>query len=302
MEFSSYSYIDILISGVLALIMFGIGLSLTPLSFKNIFVYPKSILIGLSSQMIALPLITFCAVYFADISLPLKVGFIILAACPGGTTSGFITYFFKGNVALSISLTAVNSFLTLLSIPFIVNIALYYFLVSKTEIRLPFLETVLQIFSVAIVPAALGVWVRVKKESFALNIQKPLKIILIFLLAIVFLIKFFAGEKQGGTGITTDEIMKIIPYALLINILGFAYGMFSGLLPKLGTKTSFTIGIEVAMQNTTLAFLVAGTLLQNQDMVKPSLIYSMFSFWTAILYGLIVKYLHKVKSFDEFKS
>ena len=98
MELSSYSFIDILISCVLGFIMFGIGLSLTPQNFKTIAIYPKSFIIGLTTQMIALPLIAFAIASISNIPIPYKVGLILLASCPGGTTSGFITYFFYLNI------------------------------------------------------------------------------------------------------------------------------------------------------------------------------------------------------------
>lgn len=302
MEFNSYTSIDLFISGVLALIMFGIGLSLTFSSFRNLFFAPKSLIIGLAAQMIFLPLLAFGTVFFADIPLHFKVGFIILASCPGGTTSGFITYFFKGNVALSISLITVNSLITLFSIPFIVNLGLWVFLGKTSAFHLPYLESLIQIFAIAVIPVMAGILVRKGYEDFALGIQKPLKTVLIILLALVFIIKLFANENQGGTGISSDEIAIILPYSLLINVLAFVIGFFTGKFSKLDTRNSYTIGVEVTMQNTTLAFLVAGTLLQNQDMVKPSLIYSMFSFWTAIIFTYVLKKTFKTKLMEDFKD
>ena len=114
----------ILISVVLALIMFSIGLSLTFRKFKNIFVYPKAIIVGLSLQMIVLPIIAFVFATLSNLQPAFKIGLIILAVCPGGTTSNILTYILNGNTALSISLTTISSFITLFSIPFIVNIAL----------------------------------------------------------------------------------------------------------------------------------------------------------------------------------
>ncbi len=302
MEFNSYTSIDLFISGVLALIMFGIGLSLTFSSFRDLFFAPKSLIIGLIAQMIFLPLLAFVVVFFADIPLYFKVGFIILASCPGGTTSGFITFFFKGNVALSISLITVNSLITLFSIPFIVNLGLWVFLGKTSAFHLPYLESLIQIFAIAVIPVMVGILVRKRYEDFALGIQKPLKTVLILLLALVFIIKLFANEDQGGTGISSDEMATILPYSLLINILAFVVGFFTGKLSKLDTRNSYTIGVEVTMQNTTLAFLVAGTLLQNQDMVKPSLVYSMFSFWTAIIFTYVLKRAFSTKLMEEFKD
>jgi BASS family bile acid:Na+ symporter len=273
--------------------MFGVGVSLKKSSFKNVVLFPKPLIIGLFSQIVILPIIATIIVYFSNLPIPYKIGLIILASCPGGTTSGFITYFFKGNVALSIIFTSVNSLLTLFSIPFIINLSFLFFLGSSTEIHLSYLETIIQIFFVTILPVTLGLLTSTYFPNFSLKIQKPLKYILIVALGIVFLIKLFAGENNGGTGITMAEITQILPYALLLNFSCLMWGLLLGKITKMNAQNTYTISIESAVHNTTLAFLVAGTLLQNQDMVKPSLIYAMFSFWTAVLFSLIIKKITK---------
>lgn len=302
MGLSDYTFLDILLSVILAFIMFGVGLSLTAASFKNLFLYPKPLLIGLLSQILVLPVIAFLISFFSDMSLPFQVGLIILASCPGGTTSGVITYFFKGNVALSITFTAINSILTLFSIPFIVNLSLMFYYGRSTIIHLSYLETLVQIFAVTIIPAFIGVLIRTRNPEFALKAQRPLKFLLIIALGVVFILLFFAGNKTGGTGITVKEGLSILPYALLLNALCMAWGFVLGLITKLGVKNSYTIGIEASVHNTTLAFLVAGTLLHNQDMVKPSLIYAMFSFWTAIIYSIVIKKANGTGISADFKS
>jgi BASS family bile acid:Na+ symporter len=301
MELASYTLLDILLSFILAFIMLGVGLSLTPSSFKNLFLYPRALIIGLTSQIIILPVLAFLVASLSNMSLPFKVGLIILASCPGGTTSGVITYFFKGNVALSIIFTSINSILTLFTIPFIVNLSLLFYYGQSTKIHLSYLETIIQIFTITIIPAFIGVLIRSYRPEFALKAQRPLKFILAIALAVVFIILFFAGNKTGGTGITKKEILNILPYALLLNALCMAWGFVLGMITKLGIKNSYTIGIEASVHNTTLAFLVAGILLHNPDMVKPSLIYAMFSFWTAVIYSYIVKKANGLGVFSDFK-
>jgi len=298
MELISYSFIDILISIVLASIMFGLGLSLTADNFKNIVLFPRAFFIGLGSQMIALPVIAYIILLFSDLPGVFKVGIMILAACPGGTTSGFVTYLLKGNVALSISLTAINSLLTIFTIPFIVNIALRLYMNQEAELNLPIVSSITQIFLVTLFPAALGVFVRSLKPIIARVLQKRLKYILMLLLAVVYSIKFLAGEQHGGTGILTAEIRIIIPYAFIFNVACFVFSIVFGKITRLTMRDAFTIAIEVSLHNTTLALLIAGTILRNQDMVKPALIYSMFSFWSAVLFGIITKWLYK----DQFSG
>jgi bile acid:Na+ symporter, BASS family len=302
MELVSYLFIDILISIVLASIMFGLGLSLTIDNFRNIVLFPRAFFIGLGSQMIALPVIAYVILLFSNLPDVFKVGIMILAACPGGTTSGFVTFLLKGNVALSISLTAINSMLTIFTIPFIVNIALGYYMNQEAQLHLPILSSIIQIFLITLFPAALGVFVRRAKPIIALLVQKWLKYILMLLLAAVYTIKFFAGEQHGGTGITSAEIWMIMPYAFIFNVVCFVFSIAFGKITRLAIRDAFTIAIEVSLHNTTLALLIAGTLLRNQDMVKPALIYTMFSFWSAVLFGIITKWLYRDQFYVENKT
>lgn len=296
------TYIDFLVSAVLATIMFGVGLSINFDDLRRIYRSPKALILGLVSQMLILPLIAFLAVGFTDLPATVKVGFIILAACPGGTTSGFVTVLFRGNVALSVSLIAVNSLLTLATIPLLVNLALTVFTGRHSEFELPLVASFLQIFFITLLPAMTGVLLRYFKGSLADRIQKPVRTVMMILFAGVYIIIAFAKESSGGSGITGAELWSILPYAVVINLAGFAAGMAMGMFGKTGLRTSWTIGVEVALQNTTLALLVAGTLIQSNEMIKPALVYALFSFWTALLYGIVVKKYNGAKLLGEFRA
>jgi BASS family bile acid:Na+ symporter len=302
MGISSYSFIDFLLSVILAFIMMGVGLSLTPLHFKNLFLAPRPLIIGLASQIIVLPLIAFGVSLISGMPVPFRVGLIILAACPGGTTAGLLAYFFRGNVALSLTFTAINSIITLFTIPVVVNLSLMFYYGRSTVIHLSFLATIIQIFIITIIPAFLGVVLRTNFPDFAIRIQRPLKLVLAVALGIIFIIYFFAGNMQGGTRINASELLDILPIALLLNALCMTWGFLLGKSTNLGIVNSYTLGIEASVHNTTLAFLVAGTLLHNQDMVKPALIYGIFSFWTAIIYSYIVKKINHTGILSDFKT
>lgn len=286
--------IDLLIALVLILIMFGIGVSLTLTEVKEVFSRPKALFISLTSQMIILPLIAFGICFVFDIPLYIKLGLIILAASPGGTTSGFITFLFKGNTALSIVLTTINSLLTLISIPLIVNLALLHFYGKSDDFSLPVLDTMKEIFILTAIPAFTGIMVRKWKENVAIVISKYTKPVSTILLGVVFTLKFF-GSK-GEDGITKAEILEILPYALLLNVLCFLTGYMVSRLFRLGHKNQITVSVESAVHNTTIAFLVSGTLLKQPEFGKVSLVYAMFSFWTALLFCLILRKIHQQKS------
>ncbi len=280
---------DILINSVLAFIMFGVGLSLTVNDFKNILVYPKAIITGLCVQIFVIPLIAFIIASLSDISQEQKVGVILVASCASGASSNLITHLVKGNVALAISMTTINSFLTLVSLPFTVNIALYVYLHTSTEIELPYLQTILQIFMVTLFPASIGVIIRRINIGFAQKMEKPLKIILPAVLFLVFAIKFLAAKEYGGSGITGQELIKLFPSMLILNILAMIIGFLVAKMIKLQFNNQFTIAIEVGLHNTALALLVAGTIIRSQEMEKPALVYAIFTIFSALLFIYAIK-------------
>lgn len=278
-------FVDLSVGSVLALVMFGVGLSLKFSDFIRVIKHPRAFFTALTVQMLALPLIAFIIALVLPIPAELKVGFIILAASPGGATSGFLTYLWRGNVALSLSLTAVNSALTLFSIPIVVNLGLHIFLGKSSDMHLPFWDTVGHIFFITIIPAFFGVLLRKKRPVFAEKINKPAKYVMLGLLAIVFAVKLFGSESVGGTGLTGRDILLILPVGLLQNAACLLTGYFVLYYIRAPHPSRLTGAMESGVQNTTLAFLIAGNLLGSPEMVKPALVYSMFSFWTACVFA-----------------
>ena len=277
--------LDVAVGTVLGLVMFGVGLSLSYKDFTVILRRPRAFLSALGAQMIGLPIIAFIICFIAPLPAELKVGLIILAASPGGATSGFLTYLWKGNVALSISITSVNSLLTLFSIPIIVNIGLTVFMGRSTDLHLPFWDTVNHIFFITIIPAFLGLLLRHKAPQFSERISKPAKYIMLVLLAVVFAIKLFGGKSAGGAGLSQNDFLLITPFALLQNGACLFFGYYFLKYMKIPHPSRLTAAMESGVQNTTLAFLIAGNMLNNQNMVKPALVYSLYSFWTACLFA-----------------
>jgi len=285
--------IDFLIGAVLVIVMFGIGISLTMHEVRNVFSRPKPLVVSLTSQMILLPALAFGVCLLFDIPTYIKMGLIILATSPGGTTAGFITFLFRGNTALSIVLTTINSLLTLVSIPLIVNFALLYFYGKTEEFSLPILSTMREIFVLTAIPAFSGILIRQWKEKLALAVSKYTKPVSTILLGIVFTLKFFGG--QGESGVSQSEIIEILPYAIFFNALCFLTGYIITLLFRLGRRNQITVSVESAVHNTTIAFLVSGTLLHRPEFGKVSLVYAMFSFWTAILFCITLIKSHRIR-------
>ena len=275
-------FIDYLLSAVLMLITFAIGSSLRFTDFENIFKKSKPLYLGLFLQMVFLPICAFIIAEFSNLPPAEKVGLIIVSICPGGTTSNFISYLIKADTALAVALTSINSLLILVSIPVLSNWAVAAFMGGHTEVSLPILHTVWEVTKIVIIPATLGL------PNIAHRIKFPLKVINTLLLGVVFLIKFFAGEESGGSGISVDEIIRLLPTTLLMHLSSMILSYFIALkLFKLSGIQSTTISIEVGLQNTVLAIFVAGTLMHNAPMTKPALVYAMFSFFTTLAFAFI---------------
>jgi BASS family bile acid:Na+ symporter len=271
----------------LAIITLGMGLSLTDRDFKNIFVQPKAVIIGLCCQMVLLPVIAWLIARSIDIEPAFKVGLMIIAACPGGATSNLVTYLLRGNVALSISMTAINSLITLITIPLVVTLSLDAFMHKDAAIPMDVGETIIKVFLITILPASAGTRLRKHFPEFAVGLEKPLRIILPLLLMLVYVGVIFID--QGTWKATRADFIRIFPYALLLNFLAMGSGLLIARLMRLRVINQFTISIEVGLQNSALAIFVAFTLLGSPKMALVPVVYGSFTFFSTLLFGWFVK-------------
>jgi len=271
----------------LAIITLGMGLSLTDRDFRNIFVQPKAVIIGLCCQMILLPLIAWLIARSIQIDPLFKVGLMIIAACPGGATSNLITYLLRGNVALSISMTALNSLITLITIPMVVGLSLNLFLHEDASIHMNVGETILKVFLITILPAYTGTRLRKHFPEFSKGLERPLRIILPVLLLLVYGGVIFIDQGTGEA--TRLDFFRIFPYALLLNFLAMGSGLLIARVMKLKVINQFTIAIEVGLQNSALAIFVAATLLKSNEMALVPVVYGSFTFFTTLFFGWFVK-------------
>lgn len=281
--------IDGLVSGILAVIMFSIGLSLQTMSFRRILAAPGVLGLGLFLQLVFLPVLAFGVSFLFTLPSELAAGVVILAACPGGLTSNFISYLLRANSALAVSLTICNTFLSLLTIPFLANLALSVFDTGGELPQLPFWSTAGKIFLVVLFPVLAGLLFRARAQVQAEVLQQKLRWVSVTLLAILFTIKIFAPPEAGGSNLTMAEVGIILPASLLINVCALLSGPITGWIFRLRRDDQITLGVEVGIQNTSLTFLITLTLLGNEQMVKPALVYAMFTFFTALIYGLLLK-------------
>lgn len=274
----------IVLASSLIIIMLGMGLSLVMDDFKRILVYPKAIIVGLVNQLILLPIIGFTIAISFPLPPEIAIGIMILAACPGGPTSNLITHLAKGDIALSVTLTALSSFITILTIPFIVNFALVYFLSEGQMIKLDVLETIIQIMVITLIPVSIGMLIRKYKEGFALRMAKPVRIASGIVIALV-IIGIVVKEKDNF--ISYFEQAGIV--ALCLNAATMLVGYFSSKIFKISYKRSVSISIESGIQNGTLAITIAVVLLGSSAFAIAPAVYSLIMFFTggtAVYYGV----------------
>ena len=282
--------IDLLVSITLVVIMIGIGMSLTFNDFKNVFVYPKSIITGIGSQALLLPATSFLLAWLAPLNVYEKLGIVLIALCPVGTTSNILVHIFKGNTALSISMTIVNSLLSPLTIPFFITVAASIFINQQTQgaVDISFVNSVIDIIVMVIIPATIGLMIRQYAPKIAEKCEKPLKFILPAMLLVVFSLKIFVGGNGNQcTPLTLNETLIITPFVLALNVIGMYGGFFIAKIFKLNKPSQITVATETGLQNTALALAVAATLPNGCLIEKPILVYAMFTFFTAVVFLLI---------------
>jgi len=272
----------------LAVIMFGMGLSLRVEDFKRILIYPKAVGIGLLNQLVLLPILAFGIVKAFSLPPELAVGLMILAVCPGGATSNLITHLAKGDSALSITLTACSSVITVFTIPFLVNFSIAYFIPGGEAKQLEVVGTVVSVLFITLIPVALGMITLAKAPRLAEKWDQPFRKI-----SIVFFVVIVGAAILKERANLVQYFIEAGPAALALNLstlaLSFAMAKWTGLPFRQG----LTIAIESGIQNGTLGITIAATLLVNSVMSIPSAIYSLLMFGTA---ALVILWGNKVAS------
>jgi len=266
----------------LVIIMLGMGLSLTIDDFKRIFIKPKAVILGVTNQIIVLPLVGFLLASIFPLKPEIAIGIMILAACPGGTTSNLICHLAKGDTALSVTLTAISSLLTIITIPIIINISLEHFLDQGQIIELPVIKTIVQILVITIIPVSIGMVIKNYNNAFAEKMEKPVRKASAIIMGVIILgiclkekDNFITGFKEAGL------------VSLSLNVITICIGYYSAKLLSLSKKSAISIAIESGVQNGTLAITIAILILEKNAYALAPAIYSLLMFLT----GGIVIYL-----------
>ena len=267
----------------IAFIMFSLGLNLRISDFTRIFTQPKDLIIGLFSQIIILPIVAFILIiFYPNLPVELAVGVMILAAVPGGATSNFFTSLAKGDVALSISLTALTSLICIITIPFIAVYSYSYFVGTKIDVSI--LQKSLELFAIVTVPTILGMLVNSFFNSFALNFESKAKVISIVLLALVII---------GAVLKYQSDVMNYFKQAglitLILNILMMIIAFYIGKFFASSIKKAKTFVFELGLQNGTIAIFVADSIFGGGPFIIPAATYSLIMFLTSIIFVYLIK-------------
>lgn len=267
----------------LGIMMLGMGLSLLPEDFQRVIKYPKAVSIGLISQLVFLPIIGFAITKILPMQPAIAMGLIIVAICPGGPSSNLITFLAKADVALSVTLTACSSLITVFTIPVLANLGFNHFLGQSAAISLPIVPTIVQIFVMTLLPVALGMGLRQMYPELARRLEKFTTPVAFALISIITLMLIISESKR-----LPSFFLQVGLGVVLMNTLSMLAGFYTSKLFKLNPAQQICIAIEVGIQNGGLALAITVNILKNPDMAMAAAVYTLFMFVTgfiAINYG-----------------
>ncbi|GAA4122028.1 bile acid:sodium symporter family protein [Knoellia locipacati] len=267
----------------LAVIMFGLGLSLTPADFRRVGQTPRAVATALACQLLVLPLVALGLVELFGLPPLLAVGFMILAASPGGTTANLYSHLFRGDVALNITLTAINSVIAVVSLPLVTNWAIGHFVDEGDRIGLQ-LDKLLQVFAIVLVPVAIGMAVRHRSPAFADRMDRPVRTASAVLLLLVVL-----GAMWGEKDDIADYFAQVGLVAALFCVLSLTIGYAVPRRLGLSRPQAVASGFEIGIHNSTLAIAMAITVLDNAQMSIPAAVYGVLMFPIAAVFGLLIR-------------
>ena len=265
----------------LAIIMFGLGLGLTVDDFRRVARTPRAVAVALVLQVLVLPAIAFGLVEAFDVDPLLAVGVMLLAASPGGTTANLFSHLFRGDVALNITLTAINSVLAAVSIPLITNLAIREF-DADGELGLQ-VGKVLQVIAIVLVPVAVGMVVRHRSPGFAARSDRPVRVFSVVVLVVVSL-GALLGEREN----LVDYVRQVGVVTALFCLASLSLGYVGARLFRLDERQAIASAMEVGIHNTTVALTIALSVLDSTEVAIPSAVYSVLMYLFATAFGLLI--------------
>jgi BASS family bile acid:Na+ symporter len=276
------AYVPNLMLICLGLMMFGLGLSLTLTDFVRLKAHPKAVVIALSLQIIILPLVCYGLIIFFDLTPVYAVGLMLLAASPGGISANLFSHLFGGNLAMNISLTAINTMLSIVTLPLIANLAIEFF--AKTGQVVPLqMNKVIEVIVLILIPVSIGMIMRVKAPGFAVLMDKPMKIfsalLLLALMGMTLMREWNALLQYFG---------HLGPAVLIFNLTSLFSGYYISRWYRLDKPLAIAISYEIGIHNAALAMYIGMKVLNNPGLALPSAIYSASMLIVGAIFGFLV--------------
>ena len=275
---------DVILPLALAFIMFTLGLGLSVLDFSNVFRKPKNFLIGLTSQLIFLPIVGLTLVIIWPLPIEIAIGVMLIAAAPGGVTSNILTFFAKGDIALSVSLTAVMSLLSAASVPIVLAISIGLIGDSSLPDSISLTGIALSMFLIVTLPVLLGMGVRSFLNSLTLKIEKSARFISTLLFVLV-LVGAILAERENVVSYFAQTGLVVLTLNILMMLIAFYWSGFFGM----GIAQKKAIAIECGLQNGTLAIFVGTSLFGGGLYIIPAATYSLVMYLTSLIFIYFIK-------------
>jgi bile acid:Na+ symporter, BASS family len=274
--------ITILLPLALAIIMVGLGLELTIKDFARVSKHPKAVIIALFCQLIILVGIAFALCKIFALPPLLAVGLMLLAASPGGSTANLFSYLFNGDLALNITLTAINSVIAAITLPLIVNFSISHFMQESAQISLQF-GKILQVFGIIIIPVAIGMLIRHYAPNLTHKLNKPLRIF-----AVCFLILIIVGAIYSERANIMQYLTQVGLATALFCLCSLTIGYFVPRLLGINSAQARACAFEIGIHNSTLAMTIALTVIANSAVAMPAAVYSIFMYIFAAIFGMLI--------------
>jgi len=275
---------DVILPLALAFIMFTLGLGLSISDFSNVFKKPKNFLVGLVSQLIFLPIVGLVLVIIWPLPIEIAIGVMLIAAAPGGVTSNILTFFAKGDVALSVSLTAVMSLLSAVSVPIVLAISIGLIGDSSLPESISLTGIALSMFLIVTLPVLLGMGVRSFLNSLTLKIEKSARFISTLLFVLVLLGAILA-ERENVVSYFAQTGLVVLTLNILMMLIAFYWSGFFGT----GMSQKKAIAIECGLQNGTLAIFVGTSVFGGGLFIIPAATYSLIMYLTSLIFIYFIK-------------
>ncbi|MFT4253848.1 MAG: bile acid:sodium symporter family protein [Caulobacter sp.] len=282
MEGLASPLITVGLPAALGIIMFGLGLDLTPADFARVARKPRAAVVALACQVLILPVVAFALAVVFDLPPAMAVGLMLLAASPGGTAANLYSHLFRGDVALNVSLTAINSVLAVVTLPLVVNLSIAAFEPGDGRVGLRLDKTV-EVFLVVLVPVALGMLTRRLKPGFARAMDKPVRIASSLFLAVL-----VVGAVASNLAELRDEILALAGVTVVFCLASLTLGFVVPRLLRVARDQAIASAFEVGLHNAALAIVIAQSVLQRPEVSLPAAVYGVAAFPLAALFGVVV--------------